>query len=202
MTATTCVTRETKTYPDSLLETKEEYLAFREKWRARARDKSLLPREILLRCLLLGKDPWQAMPPTRDPRRIRNGAIYDSGLYLAVKDLKLDLKRMEQVYSRLKSGQPLKEWEGVPHWLAAGWGVDPTRPEEAQLLKKEHFEQVYKKLQALDILKLPEGWARERTPLPPRKKPDWLLQQGLSPAATETGSAASVTEAQEGQCRT
>lgn len=117
----------------NLFSSKEEYLAFIQKWKALARAKQLTAVDCLIRAILLGQDLDKVMPVTRNETRLANGAAKNSGRVHALAALrscdpvKQEARRLQLVQERQMAGQPVPNYLAVSLWCAK-W-VDASRPE-------------------------------------------------------------------------
>jgi hypothetical protein len=108
----------------SFFSTKEDYLAFKAHWKDLARNKAITSVDAALRVLVLNQDAERSMPPTKNPVRLANGALHDSGLYHAMVSIIYEASQAQRYLdAKAKGASPTKRE------FAARWekhGVSPA----------------------------------------------------------------------------
>jgi len=97
----TTTTTVTPTF-SSFFATKEDYLAFKAHWKLIANTKAITALDMALRILVLNQDALKAMPPTKNPSRLANGALQDSGLFKAMSLLNREARMAGQFIEKQK----------------------------------------------------------------------------------------------------
>lgn len=121
----------------SMLASKAEYLAFNKRWKELARAKKITREDCLMRGLLLGQDLDEAMPVTRNPVRLANGALQASGRAMAIRALSsaspvsAAARRSAAVAAHAAGGRAPPDWVLQLTW-AERWGM-PHAPQDVSL---------------------------------------------------------------------
>jgi hypothetical protein len=101
----------------SFFATKEDYLAFKARWKALANAKAISVEDVALRVILLGKDPLRALPPTKNADRLANGGWNGSGLVMSMTRLGFEAHHAQRVLGPVQEGRR----PAVPTPFANGW---------------------------------------------------------------------------------
>jgi hypothetical protein len=88
----------------TIFSTKEAYLSFKAHWKDLANQKAITLDDAALRILVLNQDALRAMPPTKNPVRLANGALHDSGLFRAMSRVRYEANRAQQVLNKRANG--------------------------------------------------------------------------------------------------
>lgn len=81
----------------SFFSSKEEYLSFKAHWKELAKSRSITAADAALRMLVLDQTVASVMPPTKNPTRIANGALYCSGARLALTRILYEARAADRV---------------------------------------------------------------------------------------------------------
>lgn len=108
----------------SLFTTKEEYLSFKAHWRDLANTKAINPSDAALRILVLNQDAERSMPPTKNPVRLANGALYGSGLFLAMNSISHEARRAKQALTSREQGDNFKLTSFSERWAKHGVSLE------------------------------------------------------------------------------
>jgi len=114
----------TATVFSSFFATKEEYLSFKAQWKALANKKALTAVDAALRILVLNQDALRSMPPTKNPVRIANGALNESGLQLAMNDLRWEIHLAKTVLKKRAAGDAPSLSPFAQRWVGHGLTID------------------------------------------------------------------------------
>jgi hypothetical protein len=104
----------------SFFSTKEEYLSFKAHWKGLANEKAITPIDAALRILVLNQDALRSMPPTKNPVRIANGALYCSGLARSMSDLSYEARRAKYILNKREQGDDLPLSDFAGRWAKHG----------------------------------------------------------------------------------
>ena len=104
----------------SFFASKEDYLAFKARWKSLANTRTLSVDDVALRVILLGKDPLRALPPTKNPKRLANGGLAASGLVMSMSQLNHEAGHAKRVLGPTPEGRR----PAVPTPFSNRWAKD------------------------------------------------------------------------------
>jgi hypothetical protein len=116
----------------SFFSNKEEYLSFKARWKDLANNKALTVADAALRVLVLNQDALRSLPPTKNPARLANGALFSSGLYLGMSSVQWEASRARHALAKREKGETPVLTAFASRWVNHGISLEALASLEAK----------------------------------------------------------------------